>query len=499
MNNGDGTFASKVNYTVGSSPLYITSADVNGDGKIDIISPNFGSNTFSVLMNNGNGTFATKVDYATASGPQAADVGDVNGDGKPDVIVANYNANSVSVFLNNGSGTFAAKVDYGLGTNPTDLHLADINGDGKPDILATNYTDSTVSVLTNNGDGTFATKVDYSTNTGPSALAMGDLNRDGTPDIVVADTDINKLSVILNQSTSLFYAQASTNKVSVGTSTPYSRFSVWGTGTGTSRLFDLVNSASTTIASFLENGTGYFLGNIGVGTTSPYSKLAITNSSASQPALSIYGFNSQTSPLMLVASTTGSATSTAFIIDSNGKVGIGTTSPYAQLSVAGVGAFDSLNVNSSATSTFVGGIQAKALNIISTTASSTFANGISLSSGCYAINGTCIGAGTVDGSGSANKLAFWSGASTISYNNNLSWLNSSSRFGIGTSTPNWDLQVASSSGATIAITDTSAPTDSKHWTLSSLGGNFYLSTSSDSLSASSSYMWFDTNNYGTIS
>jgi hypothetical protein len=69
-------------------------------------------------------------------------------------------------------------------------------------------------------------------------------------------------------------------------------------------------------------------GNVGIGTSSPFAKLSVTNTSATQPAFSVYGFNSQTSPLMLVASTTGSATSTAFIIDSNGKVGIGTTSPY---------------------------------------------------------------------------------------------------------------------------------------------------------------------------
>jgi hypothetical protein len=340
----------------------------------------------------------------------------------------------------------------------------------------------------------------------------------------------------------------------------WSYFNGSGIRLATSSNNVLIGANSTTTSSRLEViGSGYFSGNLGIGTTSPWRTLSVKGNSdlgnnalagsftatsttasvfpyASSTALTVSGnlyVNTYNGPLqanngvvsattsigvvyggtgassfgqgwiyssggtsslaastsptvnyLVATSTTATSTfagpisiigSSGLNVLTNGRVGIGTTSPYAQLSVAGVGAFDSLNVNSSATSTFFGGIQTNALNVTSSTASSTFANGISLSGGCYAINGTCIGSGTVDGSGSANKLAFWTGASTLSYNNNLSWLNSSSKFGIGTSTPNWDLQIASSSGATIAITDTSATANTKHWTLSSLGGNFYLS------------------------
>ncbi len=66
--------------------------------------------------------------------------------------------------------------------------------------------------------------------------------------------------------------------VGIGTSTPYSHLSVWGAGTGTNRLFELTNSASTTLASVLENGTAYFAGNVGIGTTSPYAALSVAGS-----------------------------------------------------------------------------------------------------------------------------------------------------------------------------------------------------------------------------
>ncbi|PIQ69005.1 MAG: hypothetical protein COV91_00765, partial [Candidatus Taylorbacteria bacterium CG11_big_fil_rev_8_21_14_0_20_46_11] len=79
--------------------------------------------------------------------------------------------------------------------------------------------------------------------------------------------------------TNTIYIDSINNKVGFGTTTPYSRLSVWGASTGTDRLFELTNSASTTLASFLENGTGYFLGNIGIGTTSPSQPLSVTATS----------------------------------------------------------------------------------------------------------------------------------------------------------------------------------------------------------------------------
>ena len=72
-----------------------------------------------------------------------------------------------------------------------------------------------------------------------------------------------------------------------------------------------------------------------------------------------------------------------------GNVGIGTTSPYAPLSVVGeiVGAY--FTGTTTATSTLAGGLDVLAINQTGS-ASSTFANGIDLSAGCFAVNGTCI-------------------------------------------------------------------------------------------------------------
>ena len=73
--------------------------DVDGDGKLDIVTANSVSNDFSVLLGNGTGNFQTQQRFVTGNRPSAMAVIDLNGDGKPDVVTANRNGNNVSVSL----------------------------------------------------------------------------------------------------------------------------------------------------------------------------------------------------------------------------------------------------------------------------------------------------------------------------------------------------------------------------------------------------------------
>ena len=83
----------------------------------------------------------------------------------------------------------------------------------------------------------------------------------------------------------------------------------------------------------------------------------------------------------------------SLVVTSAGNLGIGTSSPYVKLGVAGSIVADSIFATTTATSTFVGGIQTNLLNVISTTATSSFGNGINITRGCFAINGTCLSTG----------------------------------------------------------------------------------------------------------
>ena len=203
------SFANAVTYdTGGFDARAVVAADVNGDGKLDLVIVNecggndptcaSTSGTVSVLLNNGNGTFGTAVTY----GPNgyfavAAAVGDVNGDGKPDIVVANNCAaapgsggcttyGNVAVLLGNGDGTFQPTVTYDSGGSyAQSVAIADVNGDGKPDLVVVNQCggsacsspDGSVAVLLGNGDGTFQTAVTYDTGAFASvAVAVADVN-----------------------------------------------------------------------------------------------------------------------------------------------------------------------------------------------------------------------------------------------------------------------------------------------------------------------------------
>src|SRR3989344_5475014 len=249
-------------------------------------------------------------------------------------------------------------------------------------------------------------------------------------------------------------------------------------------------------------------GNVGIGTTSPYAKLSVTGTSATTPLAAYYGFNNQTANLFLVASTTGTATSTAFIIDANGKVGVGTTTPSQELSVQGNGYFSGtlaasslagatscleagpdgiITRNGSAYGTGTGGAaydwlqQTDAFGInsltptstipvwIKSTATSTFVGGIESWSkiGAPYFNATSTTATSTFAGG------FTTGSSGITAFAN-------GRVGIGTTTPNSILNIA---GATpkLTISNTSGSANAKHWFLQSSAGDFIIATTSDAL------------------
>lgn len=210
-------FANAVTYdTGGFGAEAVATADLNGDGKPDLVVVNAcggdsscAGGTVAVLLNKSNGTFDTAVTYGTNGWlPQALAVGDVNGDGKPDIIVANNCTSNpgtascstdgnVGVLLGNGDGTFLPAVAYDSGGFlAVSVAIADVNGDGKPDLLvvsrngssAVGSGDGTVAVLLGNGDGTFRTAVNYDTRAHQSeAVAVADVNGDGKPDLVVAN------------------------------------------------------------------------------------------------------------------------------------------------------------------------------------------------------------------------------------------------------------------------------------------------------------------------
>ena len=155
-NNGSGVFGFNGNYTVGVAPQCVTAADVNGDGKVDLISANFSGNSLTVLTNDGSGGFVLASTLNVGISPISVVAADVNGDGKLDLISANYGVNgnggTLTVLTNNGNGSFVLASTFNA-IRPQSIVAADVNGDGKLDFISANasgtYSDA-LSVFTNN-------------------------------------------------------------------------------------------------------------------------------------------------------------------------------------------------------------------------------------------------------------------------------------------------------------------------------------------------------------
>jgi hypothetical protein len=190
------SFAPVRSYATGAGPVSVALGDLNGDGKPDLATANFGAGTVSVLLNRGDGSFEANRDYPTGRTPELVEIADLNGDGKSDLV--NLRPRSISVLLNQGAGTFAPAVSYAIGRLWYEVVIGDLNGDAKPDLVTEGGSDSIiVSVLLNHGDGTFEPKRDYLAGRPSGDIALGDVNGDGKPDLVIAHDDCCVL-VLLN-------------------------------------------------------------------------------------------------------------------------------------------------------------------------------------------------------------------------------------------------------------------------------------------------------------
>jgi hypothetical protein len=214
LGNGDGTFQTATTFPTGTECTWsVQVADLNGDGKPDLVTangyPNVGSGSISVLIGKGDGTFEPAVVYTSGGTVSySVAVGDLNGDGKRDIVLTNGFGTefgldyfgSVSVFLGNGDGTFQPYQDFPV-QFPSDVVLGDFNNDGKLDVLTEGYAGN--NVLLGNGDGTLQPPVNY---VGSGSIAASDLNRDGSLDIVFLNSDTTSLSVLLGNGDGTFPA-----------------------------------------------------------------------------------------------------------------------------------------------------------------------------------------------------------------------------------------------------------------------------------------------------
>jgi gliding motility-associated-like protein len=159
------SFAPKVTYSTAIQPFNVTAADIDLDGKKELLVPNASSSSFSIFKNNsssGNISFSPKIDFSSGSAPLYISVNDLDGDGKIDIAVANFSSSTVSVFKNlstTGNIGLGSNVTYATGTLCRSVPIGDIDGDGRPDIVSSNSISSDISILRNTTISTFCSNL----------------------------------------------------------------------------------------------------------------------------------------------------------------------------------------------------------------------------------------------------------------------------------------------------------------------------------------------------
>lgn len=255
LGNGDGTFRPRVDYVVGAYPSLTVAADFNGDGKLDLAVAN-GNGGAYILLGNGDGTFQPYQSFSVASTVYYLVAGDFNADGKIDLAFATY-PNSVAIVLGNGDGTFESPVGYTVGSGGLfGLATGDFNRDGKLDLAVEVNFDSVVTILLGNGDGTFQPGAQLATASRPESVITADLNGDGKLDLAVTALGPGSrgaLSVLLGNGDGTF--QNHVDYLTRGIAVPLTAVDLNGDG-----KLDVAatNTARNVIFTYLGNGDGTF-------------------------------------------------------------------------------------------------------------------------------------------------------------------------------------------------------------------------------------------------
>lgn len=197
------------------NPFAMRVADIDGDGKLDLITANFGGGSVAVYR---NVSTPGELEAASFAEPVVLPVGvppildvavrDLNGDGRPDLVAANGGDNTLSVLQNvgvPGAIEFLPHVDFPNGVQPHGLAIADLDGDGRPDVVAANRSGGSVSVHPNVGAigqpltaASFAPQFEIPNLPGLISVVLGDLDGDGRIDLTVGSWDNNYVAVLRN-------------------------------------------------------------------------------------------------------------------------------------------------------------------------------------------------------------------------------------------------------------------------------------------------------------
>jgi hypothetical protein len=213
-------------FMVGAEPYWVTSADFNADGRMDLASANVDSSSptgsVSVLLGQPDGAYNEEAGSPITVGgrPDAVAIADFNGDNLPDMAVTSFYSDTVTILLRQPHGGFVEEAGSPIATavTPHSVLAEDFNGDGRNDLAIPDYGSSRVTILLRQPGGGFAEEAGSPVVTGgaPTQLAAADFNNDGLRDLATANFGSGDVTILLRQPSGGF-EQEPGSPISVGT------------------------------------------------------------------------------------------------------------------------------------------------------------------------------------------------------------------------------------------------------------------------------------------
>ena len=201
----EGGFREPIVYGADGFSQVLAIADLDADGRLDLVAFDLTAGGIGVWRGKGDGSFLEPIVHEIEGGLGPVAVGDLDGDGNLDLVGYNYTVNTIVVFLGNGDGTLRDGVTHDVEDGVSTLVVDDFNGDGDPDLAVATDWPEAVAVLPGNGDGTFRDPThSYAVGDHPSAMVSGDLNNDGHLDLVVVNKQSNDLSILVGNGDGTF-------------------------------------------------------------------------------------------------------------------------------------------------------------------------------------------------------------------------------------------------------------------------------------------------------
>ena len=204
MGQSDGTFANQTMHSTGndSHPFAVASADLNNDGRLDLVTANEGTDSIGVLFGFNYTTFRSPVIYSSGVGFLSLGIvaSDFNNDGFQDIATAFIVHGTIDIYLGCGNGSFILTITYSIGDNaePWSIIASDLNNDSQVDIIVTDLHSGGIGILLGYGNGSFASATMYLfQSSGLKSVAVGDMDNDGRQDLIVLDSHAGNVGVLL--------------------------------------------------------------------------------------------------------------------------------------------------------------------------------------------------------------------------------------------------------------------------------------------------------------